>query len=580
MPTIRFSIKVDGALSDATSCVLADPAAAYGVRRADTQAVVVAADTAMTHAATGVYEHAFEDPAPGLSYEYYVRYVLLGATYYSEGEIAGAPVAGVRTLAEMTAAVRAVLEDEDEAVFSDEAIEQALSQAALTASRYVPHESRESLSMSAGSADLSVAGISGLRRVVRAEYRVGQNPRQFRNVERFGDTVTVKTAALPAAGEAVYLYCEKNHTLTDEASTLTPELEPVVADLAAGHAALNWVGEGRVQIASAVTRFESYADIYNLIGDGASDGLLKRAIDDIQLVRTKMGDGTTAGIIKDIGDKVSEASTRLGDALGRLTEAEDPSALSYTNSMVEDVLSSLNENGDIKSVATLLKEAVVDISAASADLKSDIDTIKEDDPPGILDDIETAIDAATDHLSTGENGGLDLINTITMGAAPVSDYASYAGGELGIARARIAQAGNILNVDLSNMAAAGRELEAARARLQLAATYQIKGQAASQYLGIVSRELQAAQGSLNVARGYYEKLRATATYFEAALRELSVAGAVMSQLGVYAREIASRLSVASVITSYQRWALNKIQAATDQLRALQKPRAFTTYAES
>ena len=61
--TLEFTFTVDGSPTDASAVVLRDPTSAYGVKRTDTDAVVVAAGTAMTHAGTGQYSYAFTDPA-------------------------------------------------------------------------------------------------------------------------------------------------------------------------------------------------------------------------------------------------------------------------------------------------------------------------------------------------------------------------------------------------------------------------------------------------------------------------------------------------------------------------------------
>lgn len=87
--TIRFRLTVNGAATDATSVVLRDPTEAFGVRRTDTDAVVVAAGTAMEQVGTGVYEYAFEDPAAGLTYNYWVEYVYAGQTLRLERNLAG-----------------------------------------------------------------------------------------------------------------------------------------------------------------------------------------------------------------------------------------------------------------------------------------------------------------------------------------------------------------------------------------------------------------------------------------------------------------------------------------------------------
>lgn len=82
MTLLDFQFKLGGVLTDATSVVLSDSAAAYGVRRTDTLAIVVAANTAMTHASTGVYQYTVTDPANGLTYQWSAKVVYAGSTYY------------------------------------------------------------------------------------------------------------------------------------------------------------------------------------------------------------------------------------------------------------------------------------------------------------------------------------------------------------------------------------------------------------------------------------------------------------------------------------------------------------------
>ena len=78
--------RVDGVLTNVTSAKLSDPTGAYGVKRNDTSAVIVADGTNMTNSAVGVYEYSFED-ATGVAYTAYVEIVYLGATYRTEVEI-------------------------------------------------------------------------------------------------------------------------------------------------------------------------------------------------------------------------------------------------------------------------------------------------------------------------------------------------------------------------------------------------------------------------------------------------------------------------------------------------------------
>lgn len=79
--TLQFVFEVDDVATDVTSAVLSDATGAYGVKRNDTDAVVVADGTAMTKVATGTYEHSFDPPADGLEYTWVVEYVYDTVTY-------------------------------------------------------------------------------------------------------------------------------------------------------------------------------------------------------------------------------------------------------------------------------------------------------------------------------------------------------------------------------------------------------------------------------------------------------------------------------------------------------------------
>lgn len=87
--TIHWTLRVGAVLTDATSAVLSDPTGAFGVRRLDTGAVVVADATPLVHLGVGTYEYTFTDPAAGLTYNYWVEFVYAGNTYRIEQDISG-----------------------------------------------------------------------------------------------------------------------------------------------------------------------------------------------------------------------------------------------------------------------------------------------------------------------------------------------------------------------------------------------------------------------------------------------------------------------------------------------------------
>jgi len=82
--TVRATLKIGGTLVDPTSATLSNEAATMGIVRNDTGASVVAAGTAMTKESTGKYYYTFTEPAAGLSYTAYVKFVANGNTYRIE----------------------------------------------------------------------------------------------------------------------------------------------------------------------------------------------------------------------------------------------------------------------------------------------------------------------------------------------------------------------------------------------------------------------------------------------------------------------------------------------------------------
>lgn len=84
---IRKTFKVDGVPTNVTSATLSDPTNTFGVKRNDTNAVVVANNTAMTQVATGTYQYEFTDVI-GVAYTGYVEFVYEGATYHFEIDFA------------------------------------------------------------------------------------------------------------------------------------------------------------------------------------------------------------------------------------------------------------------------------------------------------------------------------------------------------------------------------------------------------------------------------------------------------------------------------------------------------------
>lgn len=82
MTLIPFTWTIDGTLTNATSVVMSDPTNTYGLKRTDTDAILVANNTALTNVSPGVYQYNLTDPEDGLSYDYWIKVTYSGQTYH------------------------------------------------------------------------------------------------------------------------------------------------------------------------------------------------------------------------------------------------------------------------------------------------------------------------------------------------------------------------------------------------------------------------------------------------------------------------------------------------------------------
>jgi hypothetical protein len=95
------------------------------------------------------------------------------------------------------------------------------------------------------------------------------------------------------------------------------------------------------------------------------------------------------------------------------------------------------------------------------------------------------------------------------------------------------------------------------------------------------KEVSAANGYINQARAIVSQtVNAINGYLTAASREISLASGYLSQAGGYAKEASARLSVANVISSYQRWGQQLYGLTIQELKQMAKPKIFHTYTRS
>lgn len=90
--TIDYTLTRNGSPYDATSVTLEsrpDISPAYGLKRVDTGGILVPTGGAFTHVGTGLYQYPLIEPGPGLVYDYWLKVVVDGQTFYKNKQKAG-----------------------------------------------------------------------------------------------------------------------------------------------------------------------------------------------------------------------------------------------------------------------------------------------------------------------------------------------------------------------------------------------------------------------------------------------------------------------------------------------------------
>ncbi|MDO8611534.1 MAG: hypothetical protein Q7R32_01765 [Dehalococcoidia bacterium] len=145
-------------------------------------------------------------------------------------------------LIEMRNRLRKDLHDEDAANqrWTDTELDRHMQRAVRDFSLSAPLEAKTTLGTSAGSRDLSIAGLTDLVAVEAVEYPAGDYPPMYVPYSVWLSTLTMLIDAAPGGVESVNVYYTKLHTLDATSSTLPSRFEDVVATGAGAYAALEW----------------------------------------------------------------------------------------------------------------------------------------------------------------------------------------------------------------------------------------------------------------------------------------------------------------------------------------------------
>jgi len=224
-----------------------------------------------------------------------------------------------KTLSAVRTIVRKLLRDQFESAedydFPDSELDLHIEDCLVEISQRRPYEVKETLTTTASSKELNISSIEDLFEVDKIEFRTGQEPPDYRNCSIFGNTLRMDIDFLPSADENVYLYCHKVHQLTEQSSTLSPQLESLLVAGVVAKAAVGWINQFRVHIKEAITRI---ADVNTSIG-GMSDRITQ-AIADLTEGRDYINKVSHGG--KPESDYAAYASRELGNANSYLSQSQ------------------------------------------------------------------------------------------------------------------------------------------------------------------------------------------------------------------------------------------------------------------
>jgi len=515
--------------------------------------IVDAAD--MVNDGVGLYHYNWISTTSSATGLYRVVYTSINSTLPTiqndTFELATTSPMGTR-LADIVDLVSNILEDSSNTIFSDDILEERVEEAVREVSRYVPYESEETVNLTASSKKVDITYIPRLLSVVKAEFPLDKDPPEYRNVKRFGNTLTIDVNQTSVSGDTAKLYCRKLHYVDDSASTLNPELDYIVANLAAAKAAMNNVGDGRTQIQSAI-------DAIALISSSTDNmtARLTQVASDIGSARTQI-----TAFLTDADTAITAAGTTLETAMTTLGNADTASSIPLTT--------------ELSAVDTALGLAITDLDiarSAKADLTGEIATAVEE--------VNKAIDQAREDIASART----LNNTITVSSNAEAKLQSAALAEINAAQAYLAEirseSGDSAGVGATSNIT-GNDINIAMGYLSKARTMLSEiANESSLKASVGIKEVSAANGYINQARAIVSRTVNTINgYLTAASREISLASGYLSQAGGYAKEASARLSVANVISSYQRWGQQLYGLTIQELKQMAKPKIFHTYTRS
>ena len=481
--------------------------------------------------------------------------------------------------------------------FNDGELDQAIFKALVDVSQVSPYLTKETLTTTADSKELDISTLrDDLLFISHVEYKISQNPQQFRNVSLVQDTLTMDINWDPAASESVYLYCGKVHTLNEGESTLWPQHERAILDGAAGYAAQNWLNKARTDITEATTAI----DLVNSSVDEVAD-IIARAVLDVDSGRTKVVAKAT-----EISAAIDKVTARVEQAVTDLVSGRTYMAAGVNSSRDEAITAIGNMTAVIARAITDIDDGRTGVGVQKTAIETSIAAVT-----ARVEQAASDLTAGRSYMAAGEHSSRDeaitAIGSMTAELAlAVSDLADSRTG-VGLQKTKIeialdaiaaritASVGDLTSgrtymakgVD-SELTTAISDITAARAEMVLAVA-DIKSQrdlvgdydtASATSMGLMDAQIVLAVADIAAARTKVDTItpaRTVSNYAQTANGELNNASARLVEARAF-------LSKGEEGNKYRALAATEIQSAnaymSEAIRLLQTSPAqlYGTYA--
>ena len=162
--------------------------------------------------------------------------------------------------------VRKDLHDEDSSNYrwTDAVLDRHIGRAVIEYSIADPLEQKTTLAATPASRDVSIASLTNLVEVENVEWPVGQFPPRLVGFSTWQTTLTMDAVNAPSAADNITIYWTRLHTLDGSTSTIPPRFDELIAEGAAGYAALDWTSFATNRLNTAGDdvwgRYKAFAD--------------------------------------------------------------------------------------------------------------------------------------------------------------------------------------------------------------------------------------------------------------------------------------------------------------------------------